>query len=81
MRIFGPFSVFITVPSEKPGFCFKNLFCRQIYQLENVDDRIPILQVDPEARTKTKARCEERKMVLNQELGGRLTTLKIVEMF
>ena len=54
---------------------------RQIYQLGNVDDRIPILQLDPDARTKTKARCEERKMVLNQELGGRLTTLKIVEMF
>ena len=47
---------------------------KQDLQAGKVDDRIPILQLDPGAKnkTKTKPRHKSRKMVLKVELGSKL---------
>ena len=49
---------------------WKNKICK----LNKVEERISILQLDPQAKYKTKAkqRYESRKIVLNQELGSKL---------
>ena len=54
-------------------FVWISIHCElKIYKLGRVDNRIPILQLDPGATSKTKAkpRYESRKMVLKLELGS-----------
>ena len=55
---------------------------KKIYKLGKIDDRIPILQLDPGAKnkTKTKPRYESWEMALKLELDSRLDW-KIVETF
>ena len=60
------------------AFAMNKKWKNRIYKLGNVDDRIPVLQLDPGVKSKKNPIYESKKMVLKP--GSRLDW-KIVETF